>query len=219
MTTKSQAVDQLAQLHNSYCPLLDELIAMAESEPITTPAPDFAWYSSVALSTDTTNSVILEEQQQAEEIWTLGKIAWGARVGVQLKFMKAVKDDLREIEDILKHRRLDDAHRAALIGCCVRSQRLSNFLAESKVQLQSVVDLSADDPPAPCFGTKEETEQAYIEHVEATREETGHAPSWKVDEAWAKKNDIRRDRLRELRKISPARTPEDRKPGLRKLAK
>ena len=134
MTTGRQAVDELARLHRAYCPLLDALLAMARSAPEITPAPGFAWWSSVDLSTDTTDRTILEEQRQAERIWTLGKIAWGEAASARLMMMKAGPDELRVVEKVLKWRRLDDAHRAALIGCCVRSQRLSEYLAESKVQ-------------------------------------------------------------------------------------
>ncbi len=131
MTTPKQAVAELANLHKTYCPLLDDLMKAALLLPLS-PTPRVPWWSSVGLSTDTKDPTILEEQRQAVQIWWLGQIAWGDVAGDQLMMMKADPDELQEIADILQHRRLDDAHRAALIGCCVRSQRLHKYLAKSK---------------------------------------------------------------------------------------
>ncbi len=131
MTTPKQAVAELAVLHKTYCPLLDALIAAALLLPLS-PTPRVPWWSSVGLSTDTKDPTILEEQRQAVRIWWLGQIAWGDVAGDQLMMMKADPDELQEIADILQHRHLDAAHRAALIGCCVRSQRLAKYLAKSK---------------------------------------------------------------------------------------
>ena len=74
----------------------------------------------------------------------------------------------------------------------------------------------ADDAPAVSFKTKVETQRAYDEHVEYERKLTGHAPTARADEAWGKVHGLSREKTRELRDNSPARTDEDRRKGARK---
>ena len=78
----------------------------------------------------------------------------------------------------------------------------------------------AADAPAGSFATKTDLRRAYDRRVESERKLTGHAPTAKADESWGKGHGLSREKMRELRDNSPARTQGDRKGGVpkRKLA-
>ena len=110
MTTPRQATARLGELHVDYCPVLDQL---------------------KAATPDNVDTIVAEEQRLAEQIWKLGYIAFGSALGATLHMLKHDYDEVEEIHDVDW---LNDAHRLALIGCCVRSRRLGNYLKESRAE-------------------------------------------------------------------------------------
>lgn len=118
MTSQKQAVDQLGKLYSEYCPLLDQLMAATR---------------------DHVASLVAEEQNKAKRIWELGVIAFGAR-GRTLEMLKPDDDEIKEISNVQP---LNEEHRVALIGCCVRSKRLRKMLEERKPERAPDVMLRA----------------------------------------------------------------------------
>ncbi len=93
---------------------------------------------------------------------------------------------------------------------------LDSNTASSRVFEYEGLRFFAADAPAVSFKTKVETQRAYDEHVKSERKQTGHAPTARADEAWGKVHGLSREKMRELRDNSPARTDEDRRKGARK---
>ena len=93
---------------------------------------------------------------------------------------------------------------------------LDSNTASSRVLEYEGLRFFAADAPAVSFKTKVETQRAYDEHVKSERKQTGHAPTARADEAWGKVHGLSREKMRELRDNSPARTDEDRRKGARK---
>ena len=60
MTTPRQAIARLGKFHVDYCPLLDQL---------------------EAATPDNVDTIVAEEQRLAEQIWTLGYMAFGTALG------------------------------------------------------------------------------------------------------------------------------------------
>lgn len=108
MTTPRQATARCSELYVDYCPLLDQL---------------------VAATPDNVDTIVAEEQRLAKKIWTLGYIAFGLNRGATLEMLKHDYDEVEEIHNVDW---LNEAHRKALIGCCVRSKRLKKLLDESE---------------------------------------------------------------------------------------
>ena len=109
MTSPKQAEAQLARLFMQYCPLLD---ALRDSD-----------------------AKVETEQRLGEQIWALAGIAWGPKAEARLKYLKPEPTEYVEIADLLLEKRYkSEAHRTALIGCCVRSQRLSTMLDNMKAE-------------------------------------------------------------------------------------
>ena len=130
MTTRKQAVAELARLHGTYCPLVDKLVAAARAANTPAPMVGLARTSTVGLPTATADRVILDEQRQAKRIVELAEIAWGPAAMADLRILHPTPEDLRDIAPILKLC-LDNPLHAALIGCHVRGQRLGRYLRES----------------------------------------------------------------------------------------
>ena len=107
--TPAKAAQKLAELYLSYSPLLD---ALRDA------------------TADNVAEIVFEEQRQAEEIWTLGPVAFGKVKGSLLKILKPKDRELLDIADFMTGQRrwLSEPHRVALIGCCVRSLRLRECL-------------------------------------------------------------------------------------------
>lgn len=104
-----QALDVLARLHGEYCQILDVLIAA-------TPA--------------NVSGVVDKEKQVAEQIWKLAPVAFGPAAGAKLYMLKPIKAN--EAVEINGVKPLNEKHRLALLGCCVRSRRLGKLLQETK---------------------------------------------------------------------------------------
>ena len=97
---------------------------------------------------------------------------------------------------------------------------LDSNTASSRVLEYEGLRFFAADAPAVSFATKTDLRRTYDTRVESERKLTGHAPTAKADEAWGKGHGLSREKMRELRDNSPARTQGDRKGGVpkRKLA-
>lgn len=133
MTTRKQAVDQLAALYKTYCPLLDKLVAAVLADNTPAPMIGIACSSTVGLPTATTDTLVREEQRQAHEIIKWAEIAWGEAAGATLYMLQGTPEELRDIAELLEFR-MDGALRGALIGCCVRSRRLGVYLRNSPLE-------------------------------------------------------------------------------------
>lgn len=108
MTTQRQAIGQLSRLYVEYAPLLDRLISATPNN---------------------FQAAVREEQRIAPLIWELGKTAFGPAKGANLEILK---HDVSECSEILEVEPFNEEHRVSLIGCCVRSKRLGQYLREAK---------------------------------------------------------------------------------------